>query len=508
MRERVLTTTFGAGDVFDAFVAAFRLPDLIFNLVVIGALSAAFIPLFTDKLVKGGKGNKQAFDFAAAVLNMMLILVGVFSLGYFLLADYLMPLIAPGFIGEKLELTVRLSRIMVWQPVLLAISFVFSGVLNSFKKFFVYSLAPILYNIGIIFGVVVLVPMMGVAGLGWGVVLGALLHMIVQLPSVLRTGFKWQPILGWSSRDMKKMGKMMVPRVVGLMAQQVNLLVVTIIGSGLVVGSVTAFHLANNVQYLPVGVFGLAFAQAAFPTMAELYSRGRKKEFVNTLTNAFRYILFFVVPISVFFLLLRSQIIRVLFGDGAFDWEDTFLTFETFTWLIVSIFAQASVPLLTRAFYVQQNVRTPVVIAVISMAVNVAGALWLAPALGVQGLAMAFSAAAIVNLVLLLATLHWQFGGFNDREVLSSLWRIALAAMIAGACVQGLKYPVAAVVDMQRFWGIAAQMLVAGAGGVVAYLLVSWMLRSKELVAIKKYLPKQLVPPAGTETTRFEGLLD
>lgn len=516
IRERVFTTTFGAGDTFDAFVAAFRVPDLIFNLIVIGALSAAFIPLFTEKLVNNGsptspKGlrgvNAQdAFKFANSILNMMVVAVGLLMIIFVLLADEIVPLITPGFSGEKLELTIMLSRVMALQPILLAVSFVFSGVLNSFKRFVAYALAPVLYNVGIIFGVLVLVPKFGVAGIGWGVVLGAALHMLVQLPSVVKAGWRWQPLFNWQSGEIKTLWRMMIPRVFGLAAQQVNLLVVTIIGSSLLAGSISAFHLANNVAALPIGIFGLAFAQAAFPTLAEQMARKQKGEFAGTLTRTFRYILFFVIPVSVWFFLLRAQIIRVLFGDGAFDWEDTILTFETFGWLIVSIFAQATVPLLARAFYVQQDTKTPVVISTLSIVVNIILAVWLAPTLGVQGLALAFSAAAILNLVLLLGTLHWQLHGFDDKRVILSAFKIAVAAIAAGLVLQLLKYPVAAVVDMQRFWGVAVQLAVSAGGGVVTYLALCWLLRCEELRAIRRYLPRRLLPPSSTETPRFGGL--
>jgi putative peptidoglycan lipid II flippase len=511
VRERVLTTTFGAGDVFDAFVAAFRVPDLIFNLVVLGALSAAFIPLFTEKLVAGKKSEKRAFEFATSVLNAVLIVVGVVSLLYMFFADKLIGFIAPGFEGEKLELTIALSRVMALQPLLLGISFVMSGILNSYKRFFVYALAPILYNIGIIIGVTVFVPLVGIIGLAWGVVLGAALHMLIQLPSAIAVGFSWRPVLHWASDDFKRLWKMMIPRVVGLAAMQVNLMTVTVIGSTLLTGSIAVFHLANNVQYLPVGIFGIAFAQAAFPTLAEQIARKRKREFVLTLTRTFRYIMFFVVPVSLFFFLLRAQIIRVLFGDGAFDWEDTVLTLETFGWLVVSIFAQATIPLLARAFYVQQNTKTPVIISVISMVVNVVLALVLAPSMGVQGLALAFSVSAVVNLMLLLGVLHWQLKGFDDRAVLMSLLRIVVAALVGGVVVQVLKYPVATVVDMRRFWGVFVQLVVAGGGGVLVYAAVAWLLGSGEMAAIKKYLPRkpklEELPP-GTDTSRFEGLVE
>lgn len=510
LRERVLTTTFGAGDVFDAFVTAFRVPDMIFNLLVLGALSAAFIPLFTGKLVKGKKGRKEAFDLAVAVLNVLVLAVGVLAVLFAFFAPQLVPLIAPGFAGEKLKLAIALSRIMALQPVLLSVSFVFSGVLNSFKRFVVYALAPVLYNAGIIFGVLVLVPRWGVTGLAWGVVLGAALHMLIQLPSVLVVGWRWRPKLAWSASDVRTLWHMMVPRMVGLAAVQVNLLVVSILGSGLLAGSIAVFHLANNVQYLPVGIFGIAFAQAAFPTMAEQVARRKMRAFRDTLARVMRYILFFVVPVSLFFFLLRAQIIRVLFGAGAFDWEDTILTFETFGWLIMSIFAQALIPLLAKAFYVQQNTRTPVIISVGSMVLNVVLAVWLAPSMGVQGLALAFSVSAIVNVLLLLSVLHWQLNGLNDREVLTSLARITLAAIMAGIVVQVLKYPVAAAVNMHRFWGVFVQLMVAGGGGALVYLLIMWMLGSEELIALRRYLPRRATVelPSGTDTPRFEGLPD
>lgn len=523
VRERVLTTAFGAGDIFDAFVAAFRLPDLIFNLVVVGALSAAFIPLFTEKLVRKNKGPQEAHAFAVSVLNLVLLIVTAASLCYVMGASYIVPLLTPGFTGEKLEITIMLSRIMALQPILFAISFVFSGILNSYKRFVAYALAPIFYNIGIILGVIVFYPLLGVPGLAWGVVLGAALHLLVQLPSVRAVGFRWRAVIAWDSSDLQKLRAMILPRIFGLAGQQVNLFIVTIIGSTLASGSIAVFHLANNVQSLPIGVFGLAFAQAAFPTLAEHIARGQKKSFRKTLTKSFRYILFFVIPTTVFFFLLRAQMIRVLFGDGLFDWEDTILTFRTFGWLIASLFAQATIPLLVRAFYVRHNTLTPVIVSLLSIAVNVIAALalathcysfmladrlWQVPC-GVEGLALAFSLSAIVNLVALLGTLHWQLQGFNDAEVLISLVKITVAALVGGLVLQGLKYPVAELlVDMNTFWGVFVQLIITATAGVATYIGMCLLLRCDELRAIRRFIPRQWQPAAGTETPRFGGLTE
>lgn len=506
LRDRVFSTQFGAGDTLDAFVAAFRIPDLVFNVVVIGALSAAFIPLFTEKLVKNKKNPQVAMDFALSILNIIVVIVAALSIVYIVFADSIVPLITPGFSAEKLQLTIMLSKIMAIQPILLSISSVFSGVLNSYKRFFAYALAPILYNLGIIFGALVLVPMMGMIGLAWGVVLGAALHLLVQLPSVLKCGFRWKPLWISSLEDVKSLWNMILPRVFGQAASQINLLVVTILGSGLLAGSISVFNFANNLQYVPIGIFGLAFAQAAFPTLAEHLAEGSKRKFLNTLTKTFRYILFFVIPVSVFFFLLRAQIVRVLLGDGAFDWEDTFLTFQTFGFLIISIFAQATIPLLTRAFYVQQDTKTPVYISLVSIALNAGLAWYLAPIYGVQGLAIAFSASAILNMTLLLGVLHWQLKGFNDKEVLFSLSRISFSAIVAGGVLQASKYAVAAVVDMQTFLGVAAQLVVCFILGVLSYIALCWILKSDELNALKKYIPRKPRLQPGMETSRFSGM--
>lgn len=506
-RERVLTTTFGAGETFDAFVAAFRIPDLIFNLIVIGALSAAFIPLFTEKLVRKRDNEQDAFHFANATLNVIMVAVVIFSALYALLTPYIVPIITPGFSGRELELTIQLSRVMALQPVLLAVSFVFSGVLNSFKRFVAYAMAPILYNVGIVIGVVWLVPKMGPVGLGWGVVLGALLHMAVQLPSMLTIGWRWQFGVKSSWTDLMRLWKMMVPRAFGLAAQQIDLLLVTFFGSGLLAGSITAFHLATNVQSLPIGIFGIAFAQAAFPTLSELAARKESHEFRQTLTRTFRYILFCVVPVSALFFLFRAQIVRVLFGDGAFDWQDTTMTFNTFGFLIISIFAEATIPLLSRAFFAKQDTKTPVVISLASIVLDIVFVLLFTPQYGVEGLALAFSLSAILQLLALLGILHHQLHGFDDRTVLGSLVRIVIATLLASLVAQLLKYPVAAIVDMQRFWGVLTQLLVAGGCGVLTYLGISSVIGSPEIVAIRKYLPRRFqLPVTPTDTTRFSGL--
>lgn len=419
-----------------------------------------------------------------------------------------MPLIAPGFMGEKLALTIHLSRIMALQPILLAASFVFSGVLNSHKRFVAYALAPILYNLGIIAGALYLVPYMGVSGIGWGVVLGALLHAGIQLPSVIKVGFRWRRVLVSSKEDIRQLWRMMLPRVFGLAAQQANLLIVTIIGSTLLAGSIAAFHLANNAQSFPIGIFGIAFAQAAFPTLAEFAAKKQQKEFRHTLTKSFRHIMFFVIPISALFYLLRAEIIRVLFGDGVFGWDDTIITFETFGFLVISIFAQANIPLLTRAFYARQNTKIPVVVSIVSIAINMLLAFPLARTMGVAGLALAFSISSIVQLAILLGILHHQLDGFEDKAVLTSMFKIVVATFAAAAVAQALKTPIGSAVDTHTFIGIAIKLIGVFTGGLITYIIICMALKSEELKIVRKYIPRRFTLSGGTETSRFSGLME
>ncbi len=266
--------------------------------------------------------------------------------------------------------------------------------------------------------------------------------------------------------------------------------------------------MANNAQYIPIGIFGIAFAQAAFPTLAEFAAKKQHKEFRQTLTKSFRYIMFFVIPLSALFYLLRAEIIRVLFGDGVFDWDDTGITFETFGFLVISIFAQATIPLLTRAFYAQQNTKIPVVVSIISIIVNILLAFPLANTMGVAGLALAFSISSIVQLATLLGILHHQLDGFDDKAVLTSMCKIVIATLAAAGVAQVLKTPIGSAVDTHTFIGIAIKLVGVFAGGLITYVIVCMALKSEELAIVQKYIPRRFKLSGGTETSRFSGLME
>lgn len=490
LRDRILAGTFGAGDELDIYYAAFRLPDLIYSIVVAGALSAGFIPIFSELLES--KNRKHAWEVANGILNILFLCLTVLCLAFVVLAPVIIPLITPGFEGEKLELTVMLARIMFLSPFFLGLSAVFGGILQTFKRFVLYSLAPIFYNLGIIAGALWLVNWYGVAGLAYGVCLGALLHMVVQIPGAYALGWRYKFLLLWRDYHIKKIGKMMIPRTLSLAVNNVNLIVITAIASTLAAGSIAVFNLANNLQYFPVGIIGISFAIAAFPTLSEFAAKKSWDKYKKAFSNTVRDILFFIVPATVLFMLLRAQIVRVILGSGQFTWEDTILTADSLAFFALSLFAQSLVPLLVRMFFSIKNTVAPFAVALVSVILNVVLAIWFVKYFEVVGLALAFSVASIFNLALLWVILRIKVGYLYELPILHSLYKIAIASLAMGIVVQFSKYFIEPYLDMQTFLGIFSQGAFAGGLGLVVYFVMCLLLRSPEMMNFKASLQRRL----------------
>jgi putative peptidoglycan lipid II flippase len=499
IRDRILAGEFGAGDVLDTYYAAFRVPDLVFNLLVLGALSAGFIPIFTQYLKTAEK--EKAWQLASQILNALLISLLVVCGILFVFAPQIMKLITPGFDAEKMAVTVNLTRIMFLSPLFLGVSSVFGGILQSYKRFLVYSLAPILYNIGIIIGALVFVKYWGVYGLAIGVVLGALMHLLVQIPTSAYLGFRFKWSFNFKGEGMKQIGKIMVPRTLTLGITQINFVVITIIASTLAAGSLAVFNLANNLQLFPVGIFGISFAIAAFPTLSALALKSDKKEFITSFSNTVREILFFVIPASALILVLRAQIVRVILGTGNFTWEDTILTMDSLAMFSISLFAQALIPLLLRGFYSFHKAMTPFIIGLISIGSNIALSLILTKPfvlfgygfdLGISGLALAFSLSSIINLILLWIFLRILTGSLNESKIIWSVLKIALATLAMAVVTQFMKYGIEPYFGTETFVGVFLQGFIAGMVGIAVFVVVALTLKSPEMHTFVNSLKRRL----------------
>jgi putative peptidoglycan lipid II flippase len=488
-RDRILAGEFGAGDALDVYYTAFRIPDLIFNLLVLGALSAGFIPLFVKlfesksgavkKLIAKEEKHQEAWNLASNALNILgLSLLFVSSFGI-IFAPFIMKLIAPGFTADKQELTIVLTRIMFLSPLFLGLSSIFGGILQSLKRFFIYSLAPIFYNIGIIIGALYLVPKFGLIGLAWGVVMGAFFHLMIQSGAAIGLGFRYRAVIDFKDKNIKEILRLMVPRTMSLAIAQINLLVITIIASTLNSGSIAVFNFANNLQSFPIGIFGISFAVAAFPAFSS--QAFDKEKLIGSFSTVFRQILFFIVPSTVLLLTLRAQIIRVILGTGQFDWQDTVLTINTLGFFALSLFAQASLPLLVRVFYARHNSSTPFVVGLVSALLNVILSVYLSRSLGVAGLALAFSLSTIFNFFVLWVLLRLELGDMQEERILLSAVKFSTAAIATGLAVQGAKLLIWPYIDMTRLLGVLLQGLFAGLAGIIVYVAFCSLLKSEEL---------------------------
>ncbi|MCX6779817.1 MAG: murein biosynthesis integral membrane protein MurJ [Candidatus Magasanikbacteria bacterium] len=483
-RDRVLAHFYGAGPVMDAYYAAFKIPDVIYNLLIVGALTAGFIPTFT-KLLSDKNENKDAWKLTNNILNILgIALIVLCGLGM-IFTPILNKILAPGFNGENLMRVTSFTRIMFLSPFFLGVSMLMGGALQSLRRFVLYAIAPIFYNFGIIFGATVLVRLVGENGLAYGVVLGAFIHCALQVYGAHHSGWKYAFSFNTKDRDTQTVFKLMVPRTLGLAITQLNQVVVTMMASFLPVGSIAVYSYANNLQAVPVGVFAIPFALAIFPLFSESVAQKDISSFVQHFSSVVRQILFLIIPATILILLLRAQIVRVILGSGQFDWNATISTADALACFALGLIGQSLVPVLSRAFFAFSNTKTPFVIGVISELISIIAALLLMKPLGAAGLALATSIGVTVNLILLWTNLRSETKTLGEREILPMVLQVTIASFVMGIIVQLLKYPLAKIFNQQFFWGIFGQGVFAGGFGILFYGIVCYFLQVPEFMKLK-----------------------
>ena len=506
LRVRLLADNFGAGQEMDIYVAAFRIPDLVYNILIVGGIVVAFLPLFSEHF---SKNKKEAWKMVNYVLNVFLFLLILCSVVLFILTPWLIEFIVPGFDTQSKALTITLTRLMLLSPIFFGLSSIFSGILHYFNRFLVYSLAPILYNLGIIFGILFLAPYKdwGIFGVGLGVVLGAFLHLGIQIIPAMRCGFQYKWLFDFKYPVIKKIFTLMAPRTMAIAAQQINLIVITAIASTIATGSIAVFYYSNNIQYLPIGIIGISFATATFPILSKTWANGQRKEFLTNFSSSFRHILFLIIPTSVLMFILRAHIIRIVFGTGEFGWLETRLTAACLGLFCLSIFATALIPLIARAFFAFQDTKNPTLISITSVIFNIILSLTFVRFLqfsnlfsdfirntlrlqgveniAVVGLALAFTIATIFQFILLLVFLYKKIGDFEIKKITYSFLKIILASLIMGVGVYFSLYLIADFLNTKTFLGIFFQVCFAGIIGILIYIITSIILKSPEVKKLK-----------------------
>ena len=479
-RILVFSNRLGAGEEFDIYIAAFRLPDLIFNLLILGTLSVAFIPILVGYL---NKDPEEAEKFSSTIFNFTLLVMSVFAVAGFFLSGWFAKIIVPGFSADAQAATASLTKILMLSPLFFSLSSVLTAYLHSFKRFFLAAISPLFYNLSIIAGILFVYPRFGLRGIAWSVVTGAILHFLLQFPWAIRLGFK--PFRYWdlSGPGVRKFLRLFLPRVIGMDLGQISLLAVSVMGSYLASGTLSIFYIAYDLEAVPVGIFAVSFAIAAFPTLAEFAEKGNMTSFKEFFSRTAIQILFLIIPISVLMLLLRAQIVRLIPGalEGTkFTFTDTRLTAETLGFFAISLFAQSLVPLLARCFYATRNTIIPVISGLAAGVINIALAIMLRPLASPYVFAIAFSVAAVVQMLILFILLHRRLAGFDDEFLFVRTIKICIAALLMAMTVYLTLYAVAPLVNMGTYWGIFVQTVSALAVAAVTYLGAGLLIKLPE----------------------------
>lgn len=489
VRDNLFAKYFGASEVLDVYHAAFKVPDFIFNIIVLGALSASFVPVFIER--RAQSGQVEADRLASAILNVVFIGVLLCSVVALLVAEPLSHwLMASRSLDQQAD-TAQLMRIMLISVLCFGVSNVFAGMLQANRRWLIFSLAPILYNVGIIIGIVWLYDWFGLVGLGYGVVLGAILHLMIQAIAVVRQGFRYTPV--WFVPGVQTILRLMPPRAIALGIAQLNIAVIAVLALRLPAGSLAIWTWADNLQHVPINLVGVSLALSAFPVFAQAFADQDMAKFKKVFSENFRRLLFLIIPISVIILLLRAQLVRITlgsFGSGAFDWEATIITAQVLGIFAIALFAQAAIPMLARSFFAYHDTKTPLYISLGSLVLNVVLAYGLMDYLGIYGLAFAFSLSSLVNMLLLLLLLRIKFGDLDDGTIIRSIWRIIIASITMGLMIHGMKYFVAPLVDMRTFIGILIQTVASIMTGGIVYLGIAYYFQFPELQIVKQQLAK------------------
>lgn len=490
IRDRLLVYHFDTAHAAIYF-AAFKLPDLMFQLLIFGALSVAFIPVFTDRLHK--EGEKEAFDFASNILNLSLLLFAIVTIGAFFLTDQLNSLLIPGFSGAQKILTNQLTQLILLGQILLVIGSFFIGISQSYQRFIAPSLAPLMYNVGIIIGIVFLSPFLGIMGPGVGVIIGAALHVIVQLPLINSLGFRYKFSFNFFNSGVREVVKLMSIRNIGLAVEQLNDAVGVALASLVSYSSVTILTFAQHLQTVPIGLFGVNIAQAALPILAKEQAMGEKEEFKSTILTTMHQILFLVLPATVFLIVLRIPIVRLVFGASQFNWDDTVLTGRTLAFLAVGLSAQSVIQLLVRSFYALKDTKTPVVVSFITVFGNISLSMLFIKVMHLQvwSLGVSYSVATVISFFLLLFFLNRKVGGFEEKDLLFPAAKMVFASFVAAIA---LYIPMKAldqlIFDTTKTVNLLLLTGVASIIGIGIYLLLVWIFKVKELYAYGSLLKK------------------
>ncbi|MFA6446183.1 MAG: lipid II flippase MurJ, partial [Candidatus Paceibacterota bacterium] len=505
-RDRLLASNFGAGQTLDLYYAAFRIPDFIFVAVASIVSFSVLVPFLVDAL---GKSKEEGNRFVNNVFSFFALLMLITSVIAFFLIPYLAPIVFPGIKDSALPLFIHMTRILLLSPIILGISNFLASITQVYKKFYIYALSPVLYNIGIMFGIIVLYPIFGLSGLAWGVVAGAILHVAPQVALVIK--LRLLPRLNFRIiwLDIWNIVRLSIPRTITLGVAQFATLALVGYASLMHEGSISVFNFSLNVQGVPLAIIGASYATAAFPTLSRLFSTGQRDKMSAYIVNASKHIIFWSLPLSVLFIVLRAQVVRTILGAGAFTWTATRLTAATLAILALCVAAQSLVLLFVRAHYAIGNTFKPLIAGIVGGLSSIGFAflfvyIWNVvptfhyfieslfrvediPGTEVLMLALGYSLGMIINCVILWVQFHREFVGFS-KALFSTLFESLGASVIMGSVTYVALNFFNKIFSLDTLVGVFLQGLCAGVVGIIVGVGIFYLLKNEELAQIWKTL--------------------
>ena len=521
VRDRMLAGQFGASVSLDIYYAAFRIPDFLYASVASFVAVTVLIPFILERIVEERSAH-EVRNFINTICTVFVVVMSFACVLAYIFLPHLATFIAPGFSTEAKAEMVEISRILLLSPFLLGISNLFGAITQSLRRFFVFALGPVLYNIGIIIGITIFMPSFGIAGVAWGVLLGALMHVLIQLPVLFSRGLMPRFVFPIDVSIVKKVVKLSIPRTLALSATHFATIVLISFASRIENGSIAIFTLAMNLQSIPLTIVGMSYSVAAFPTLAKLWGKGAHDDFFEQIVTATRHIMFWSFPAIVLFIVLRAQIVRSVLGTGAFDWTATRLTAAALALFAISVIAQNLVLLYTRSFYSMGKTKATLYANVSGAGLVVCSSLFLLyifkesitfryfaetllrvsdiPGTSILMLPLGYSIGMIANLVFLLLILAKPFPHLLQNVKKAFLHSFTTSIVMGFVAYHGLQI-FAHVFDLETFTGIFLQGLGAGAVGVCAGIFLLRLMDNTELEEVRISLHRKFwkVKPIATE---------
>jgi putative peptidoglycan lipid II flippase len=477
LRVLVLSNLFGAGEDLDAYYAAFRIPDLMFELVAAGAITSALVPVLSGLIANGERD--RAWRVASSVINLMLAALAAVAILFAIFAPSIVPLLVPGFDEPTTQLTVDLTRLMLLAPIFLAVGSVVSAILQTEDRFGAAALAPVVYNASIIAGALLLSPALGIYGAAVGVVVGAVGHLLVQVPA-LRGRFRYAPRVDAGDRAARETFWLMLPRAIGMGANQITFLVNTALASTVAVGAVVSYTVAFSVLQIPLGVIGLPLGIVLLPSMSRALATGQLVEFGRLVTRSLRLLLWMMAFVAAVGIVTREQVVDLLFGWG-FDEEALAATAAALGVFLLGLPAHAMNVILARAFYSGKDTITPVSVAIVSVAVNVTISVAAVGTLGISGLALGIALGAWFEAITLTLLLRRRHRSVEAGPVIGGGALSFAGAVVAGLVAAAVLALLPESAEVPRAIGLVIELGLAAGAGLATYVLYSRLVRLPEL---------------------------